>query len=297
MKILIAGASGLIGTALGARLAREGHTVARLVRREPRTPDEIDWDPAARQLDSRRLEGVDAVINLSGENLAAGRWTEERRRRILQSRVDATATLVHAVSAMSRRPSVLLNASAVGFYGDRGEEELTEASSIGRGFLPEVCLAWETHAEGATRAGVRTVLMRFGVVLSAEGGALAKMLPVFRSGLAGRLGSGRQWMSWVALEDVVEAVLHALTEARCSGPMNFVAPNPVTNATFTETLARVLHRPAAVPVPAWTLRLALGEMADEALLASTRAVPDRLRETGYGFRQPELEGALRSVLR
>ncbi len=297
MKIVIAGASGLIGGALGPALRAAGHEVFRLVRRDARAGDEIGWDPAKGAIDSARLEGVDGVINLAGENLGAGRWTAARRERILRSRVDATRTLVVAVAKLARKPAVLLSASAVGYYGDRGDEPLTEAAGIGHGFLPEVCLAWETHAEGAARAGIRTVLMRFGLVLARDGGALARMLPLFRLGLGGRLGSGTQWMSWASLNDVVGAIQHALGTAGLRGPVNIVAPGAVTNAEFTRVLARVLHRPAVLPVPRVALRLAVGRgMADEALLASTRAVPEKLLGSGYAFRYPELETALRAML-
>lgn len=296
MKIVIAGASGLIGKAFIEAARADGHEIKKLVRRDTRAADEITWDPATGALSPEVLEGIDAVVNLAGENLAAGRWTNERRERILRSRVDATRTLVVAVGKLARKPQVWLNASAVGFYGDRGDEILLETALIGQGFLSEVCLAWETHAEGAARNGVRTVLLRFGTVLAGEGGALAKMLPVFRLGLGGRLGRGTQWMSWVALEDVVGVMLHALREPRFTGPVNVVAPQPVRNAEFAATLGRVLHRPAILPAPAFALRLAFGEMADEALLASTRAEPRRLAELGYTFRQPALEAALRAML-
>jgi uncharacterized protein (TIGR01777 family) len=244
-RILIAGASGLVGRALAPFLQAQGCEVVRLVRREPAGEGEIAWNPASGELDITRLGDIDAVINLSGENVGAGRWTTRRREAILRSRVDATRTVVAAIQRMKRKPAVLLNASAVGFYGDRGDEQLTEASAIGHGFLPEVCLIWETHAEGAARMGVRTGLLRFGVVLSPTGGALAKMLPLFRAGLGGRLGDGRQWLSWVSLDDAVDAIHHALGDARCAGPLNLVAPEPVTNAEFTTVLARVLRRPAA----------------------------------------------------
>ena len=296
MKIVVAGASGLLGSELVPALRARGHDVLRLVRRAPAEADEAFWNPAENQLDSARLQGVDAIVNLCGENVGAGRWTKARRERILRSRIEATRTLVTALPQMKVKPSVFVNASAVGAYGDRGEEELTEASSIGHGFLPEVCLAWETHAEGAARRGVRTVLLRFGVVLTCGGGALAKMLPLFRLGLGGRLGDGQQWLSWVSVEDAMRAILHALTNKECRGPVNVTAPEPVTNATFTATLARVLNRPAALHVPAWLLRLVLGRgMADEMLLASTRAIPARLHEACFQFRHATLEAALRAA--
>lgn len=297
MRIIVAGASGAVGSALVPALRAAGHDVRRLVRRVAQTPDEIAWNPAAGELDRAAFErgGVDAVINLAGENVAAGRWTKRRREEILCSRVDTTRTLVLAVKAMTVKPAVFINASAVGFYGERGDEVLTETSAIGHGFLPEVCLAWETHAEGAARLGVRTVLLRFGVVLTREGGALAKMRPLFRLGLGGRLGTGGQWMSWVSIDDVVGVVAHALAHRGCSGVLNVVAPGEVTNAEFTAVLGRVLRRPVLLPAPAWALRLVFGQMADEALLASVRAAPKRLKEGGYTFRHPSLEAALRAT--
>jgi uncharacterized protein (TIGR01777 family) len=298
MKIVIAGASGLVGSALVPSLRAAGHDVLRLVRRGGGgAPDEITWHPEKGEIDSARLEGIDVCINLAGENLAGGRWTAVRREGILRSRVDATRTLVKAIGRMTRKPAVLLNASAVGFYGDRGDEVLTEASSIGRGFLPEVCLAWETHASGAAQIGVRVAMLRFGVILAGKGGALAKMLPVFRLGIGGRLGSGQQWMSWISIDDVVGVIHHALGDSRCQGAINVVAPAAVTNVEFTRALASALHRPAVLPVPAWALRTVVGRgMADEALLGSTRAAPQRLGETGYAFRHPTIEAALGAVL-
>jgi uncharacterized protein (TIGR01777 family) len=297
MRIAVAGTSGLVGSAVCPALRSAGHEVARLVRHAATAQDEIAWDPSAGQVDVARLEGANAIINLAGENLAAGRWTSSRRERIIRSRVDATRTLVLAIAKLSRRPDVFVNASAVGFYGDRGDEVLTEASPIGHGFLPEVCLAWETHAEGAGRLGVRTVLLRFGIILAREGGALAKMLPLFRLGLGGRLGTGRQWMSWVAMPDVVGAIHHVLRDRRCVGPINIVAPGAVTNSEFTASLGRVLRRPAFMPVPAWALRIAVGKrMADEALLASTRAAPQRLSETGFVFGHATIDTALAAIL-
>jgi uncharacterized protein len=296
MKIVMGGASGAIGGALVPALSAAGHDVRKLVRRAARAPDEIAWNPTAGEIDIGQLEGADALINLSGENVGAGRWTAARRERILRSRVDATRTLVVAMAKLRRKPAVFLSASAVGFYGDRGDEVLTETSGVGQGFLPEVCLAWETHAEGAARHGVRTVLMRFGVVLTRQGGALTKMLPLFRRGLGGRLGSGQQWMSWISIDDVVDAVQHTLRDQRCTGPFNFVAPEAVTNAEFARTLAQTLKRPAILPVPAWVLRAVFGRMANEAPLVSARAVPMRLDKTGYEFQHPTLEEALRTIL-
>lgn len=297
MKIVVAGASGLVGSALVPALRAAGHDVHRLVRRAARAPDEIAWDPACGEIDAARLAGTEAAINLAGENIGASRWTASRRAAIRRSRIEATRTLVAAIRALPRPPQVLLNASATGFYGDRGDEVLTERSTLGRGFLPEVCAAWEAEAGAAEKSGVRVARLRFGVVLAREGGALAKMLPPFRLGLGGRLGSGRQWMNWISRDDLVAAILHTLTDARCAGPINCVAPEPVTNAAFTVALGRVLRRPAVLPAPAWALRLVLGAMADEALLASSRAVPAALQSRGFVFRHAEVESALRAALR
>jgi uncharacterized protein (TIGR01777 family) len=294
--IVIAGASGLLGQALIPFLQTQGHHVTRLVRRAPASNDELYWNPEAGELAAGALDGVDALINLSGENVAAGRWTDRRRDGIFKSRMDATRTLVTAMQRMRRKPESLISASAVGFYGDRADEILTERSTIGHGFLPEVCLAWETHAEGAAKIGVRTALMRLGVVLSPAGGALAKLLPLFRAGAGGPVGGGRQWMSWVAIDDVLGAIHHALQNPEAHGPINVVAPQPVTNREFTQVLANVLRRPAVIPVPRLALRTLFGEMADATLLSSGRAVPERLLELGYEFRHPQLEWALRHVL-
>jgi uncharacterized protein (TIGR01777 family) len=292
MKVVVAGASGFVGRALVAALRANGHEVVRLVRRATAGGDEIKWNPTTGEIDAARLAGCDAIVNLCGENLAAGRWSERRRQELWSSRTDATRTLVLALDRMARKPAVFINASAIGIYGSRGDEVLTEASAIGHGFLPELCFAWETHAEGAARRGVRTVRLRFGVVLAREGGALAKMLPIFRLGLGGRLGDGRQWLSWVSLDDAVGAILHALADARCAGPVNVVAPSAVTNADFTATLGRALGRPAVFPVPAAVLRLIFGEMAQETVLASTRVRPASLLETGFRFRHAALADAL-----
>ncbi len=294
-RILLAGGSGLIGQALGPFLQTQGHEVVRLVRREPAGTEEIRWDPARGECDAARLEGIDAVVNLSGENVGAGRWTEARRRRIRSSRLDATRTLGAAVARLGRPPAVWVNASAVGFYGDAAADPCTETGPAGRGFLVDVVQAWEEAA--VTAAGsIREVRLRFGVVLSSAGGALPKMLPLFRAGLGGRLGAGRQWFSWISSEDAVGAVYHALVDPRLRGPVNGVAPGAVTNAEFTATLAAVLGRPGVCAVPAALLRGVFGPMADETLLASTRAVPQVLTATDYRFRQPGLEGALRHAL-
>ena len=296
MNVVIAGASGFIGEAVVRALRDQEHEVLRLVRRGAERSDEAAWAPAKGQLDPRVVSGVDAVINLAGENIAGGRWSKARRTRLLQSRVEATATLVGAMARAAAKPRVLLNASAVGFYGDRGDEVLTEASAAGDGFLTEVCRAWETEAAKATALGVRTVFLRFGTVLDRDGGALARMLPLFRLGLGGRLGGGRQWMSWVHRDDVVRVIEHALHDERLAGVVNVVSPEPVRNADFTAALGRALRRPTPLPAPAFALHAAFGALADEALLGSTRARPVRLEEHGYRFRFPTLDAALADIV-
>jgi uncharacterized protein len=296
MRIVVAGASGLVGAALVPVLRAQGHEVAVLVRRVTQQANEIPWNPAEGQLAVAALAGVDAVVNLAGENIAASRWTAARREALRRSRLDSTRTLVAAMRQVTPRPSVLVNASAIGYYGDRGDEVLTEESSAGRGFLPELCVAWEAEALAAVEQGVRVVCLRSGVVLAREGGALAKMLPTFRLGLGGHFGEGRAWMSWVSLSDLVRIISMALADARWRGSINAVAPCPVTNREFAATLGRTLHRPAFWRIPIWGLRLALGEMARETLLASTRAAPRRLAELKFEFNDQNLEPALRHVL-
>ncbi len=297
MKVLISGASGLVGSALVPFLAAGGHEVGRLVRSpSAAATDRIFWDAASGQVDLGAWTGSDAVVHLAGENIAAGRWTSARKERIRASRVGGTGQLCLALAGWSPRPKVFVCASAIGIYGDRGDEVLDETSPSGQGFLAEVCRDWEAAAEPARQAGVRVVHLRFGVILSPLGGALAKMLLPFRLGLGGRLGSGRQYLSWIALDDAVRAIHHALLREEVQGPVNVVAPNPASNRQFTRTLARVLWRPAFFPMPAWVARLAFGEMANELLLASTRVMPRRLQETGFRFDHPDLEEALRHLL-
>lgn len=296
LRIVISGASGLVGRALIPFLTTQGHSVLRLVRRTPAGHDEIFWDPEHGRLDLSTAGAIDAVIHLAGENIAAGRWTSARKAAILRSRVAGTRALVTALRRLERAPRVLVSASAVGFYGDRGDELLPETAAAGSGFLAEVCRAWEAELSPAAAAGIRTAALRFGTVLTPAGGALARMLPVFRLGVAGRLGSGRQWMSWIAIDDLVGVIGHALANRRCEGPINAVAPTPVTNRDFTATLAMILQRPMGLPVPAAGLRLAFGELADAALLASVRAMPARLETAGYRFRLPTLDSALRHLL-
>lgn len=295
MRISVTGSSGLIGSALVPALTAEGHEVARVVR-SATAGGAWRWDPGAGHVDARAVNGMDAVVHLSGENIAAGRWTAARKARIRDSRRHGTRVMAEAVAGADPRPKALLCASAMGFYGDRGDESLTEASAPGRGFLPEVSREWEAACAPARDRGVRVVHLRFGIVLSPAGGALAKMLLPFRLGVGGVVGSGRQWWSWVSLDDVLGAIRHALVTPGLAGPVNVTAPNPVTNADFTRTLGRVLSRPTLFPVPAFAARLAFGEMADALLLASARVVPERLLQTGYAFRHPELEPALRHLL-
>jgi uncharacterized protein (TIGR01777 family) len=297
MKVLLSGSHGLVGKALITRLEANRHEICRLVRHAPSSESEIEWSPDRYSIAISRLEGFDAVIHLAGESIAEGRWTDEKKQRIRESRVKGTKLLSDALANLSRPPKTLIAASAIGFYGNRGDEILRETSAPGEGFLPEVCIAWEKATELAMQKGIRVVNTRFGIILSKEGGALAKMLPPFRMGIGGRIGSGRQWMSWIALNDVVEGLNYVLTNESLSGPVNFVAPKPVTNAEFTKTLGRVLSRPTFFPVPAFAARLALGEMADALLLSSQRVEPARLNDANYTFRFSELREALSHLMR
>ena len=297
--IVLTGSSGLIGRSLIPFLTTGGHQVRRLVRGEP-SPGDARWDPAGGRLDPSSLDGADAVIHLAGEPIANGRWSEATRRRILDSRVRSTALLADALSRLPRPPRTLISASATGIYGDRGDERVTEDAQIagaqGGGFLEQVGFAWEAAAAPAAQAGIRVVHLRIGLVLTPAGGVLAAMLPPFLAGVGGRLGDGKQYMSWISLDDVLGATHHALFTPELRGAVNLTGPAPVTNGEFTTTLARILHRPALLPVPALALRLLFGEMADELLLGGVRVVPERLRQTGYRFRHDTLVGALRHVL-
>ncbi len=295
MHILISGASGLVGSALAQSLQAAGHQVRRLVRRRPVAPDAAFWDPAAGELDSGALDGIDAVVHLAGENVAGGRWTAARKQRILASRVDGTTLIAGAVAAAAS-PPVLISASAIGFYGERGDQPVDETSAAGSGFLADVCRRWEAAVAPAIEAGARCVCLRIGVVLSRHGGALAKMLTPFRFGLGGVVGDGRQVMSWIHLDDLVGAIEHALATPDLNGPVNAVAPAPVSNREFTRTLGRVLRRPTMAPMPAPMVRLVFGEMGTELLLASARVVPARLTDSGFNFRFQNLESALRHEL-
>lgn len=288
--VAITGSSGLIGGALARSLEADGCSVRRVVRHAPRRPGEVQWTPSARLLDERRLNDVDVIVNLAGETIGK-RWTSSRRRAIRESRVRGTETVVGAVLRM-RRPVTLINASAVGYYGSRGDEVLTEKSANGRGYLAEVCRDWESAARGASASGSRIVMLRSGVVLSRDGGALPQMLRPFTLGVGGRVGSGKQWLSWIDLEDMVRAIRFLIDRADIAGPVNVMSPNPVTNREFTSVASSVLGKPAMVPVPAIALKLVFGEMASQTLLASQRAIPAVLAGAGFTFLKPELRGSL-----
>ena len=301
MKILITGATGLVGTGLVEALARDGHTVCRLMRahgekRDPSAGFDVAWDPATGELGGAAV-GPDAVVNLAGASIAGGRWTEKRKQVLRSSRVDTTRALVDAISRMSTRPRVLLSASAVGYYGRQGDEILTEESGPGDDFLANLAAEWEAEARKAEALGIRVVLLRFGIILAKQGGALPQMMLPFRFGVGGKLGSGQQWMSWIALEDAIQIIQLALKNETVNGPLNVVAPQPATNAEFTKTLAKAMHRPAIFPAPAFALRLMLGrEMADALLLGSQRAMPQRLLSLGYSFQHADLFAALHALL-
>ena len=294
-RIAITGASGLIGTALTQALQRDGREVHSLVRTPRGAPREIAWDPDAGHIDAAALEGFDAVVHLAGENIGQ-RWTPAVKERILESRVRGTQLLAGALASLRQPPEVLVSASAVGYYGDRGDEPLDESAPAGNDFLAEVAQAWEAAAIPAANAGIRVVHPRSGMVLSPHGGALARMLVPFRLGLGGQMGSGHQWTSWIALDDEVAAIRFLVDTPILTGPVNVTSPRPVTNAEFTRVLGHVLRRPTLMTVPAAALRLAFGEMADRTILASQRARPVRLLDAGFHFHHPRLEDALRALL-
>jgi uncharacterized protein (TIGR01777 family) len=294
--IVVSGATGLIGAALVERLRGRGHNVRRLLRSSRRVgPGDVVWDPSASAMAPSVLAGADAIVHLAGEPVAH-RWSETRKRAIRESRVRSTQQLAQAILLLDVKPRVFLGGSAVGYYGDRGDALIDETASPGSGFLARVCVDWEDAAEPIAEAGVRVVLLRTGIVLSPRGGALAQLLPIFRLGAGGPLGSGRQWMSWIGLTDHVSAMEHALVTDALRGPANFVAPNAVTNAEFAATLGRVLARPAIIAVPSFALELLYGEMARETLLAGQRVAPRALSASGFEFEHPTLEAALRSEL-
>jgi uncharacterized protein len=295
MRVFVTGSTGLIGSALVPRLEQLGHSATRIVRSAPRA-GEISWDPMGGRLEPADLAGADAVVHLAGEGVGERRWTDEQKARIRDSRVRGTDLLARTLAQLERKPAVLVSGSAIGYYGDRGDETLNEESAGGDGFLADVVRDWEAATAPAEEAGIRVVHLRSGIVLSRRGGALGRMLTPFRLGVGGRLGSGRQYMSWITLDDEVAAIVHALTTDAVRGAMNATAPNPVTNAEFSKVLGRVLRRPSVVPVPRFALSLVLGsELAGE-LLGSQRVLPAKLTATGFEFRHPDLEPALRSVV-
>jgi uncharacterized protein len=290
VKVAITGSSGLIGTTLVPRLRSRGHEVVRLVRRAPRSPDEISWDPDAGAIEVAELEGIDAAVNLAGAGVGDHRWTEEYKRTVRDSRVLGTRTLVKALTSLERRPRVLVSGSAVGYYGDRGDEELTEESAGGSGFLADVVRAWEAETEPASAAGIRVACMRTGLVMARQGGAFGRLLTFLRLGLGGPLGSGRQWWPWITLEDEVGAI-EFLLDGSVSGAVNLCSPNPARQREIVAAMAAALHRPALLPAPRFGLRIVLGEFADD-VLASQREVPRRLQAAGYAFRHPTIEDAV-----
>jgi uncharacterized protein (TIGR01777 family) len=295
MKIVISGASGLIGTQLVTTLKSSGHEVVQLVRRSA-AAGQIMWDPKSGKLDPASLEGCDAVIHLSGAGIGDKRWSDAYRKEILDSRTATTLLLANTIASLQRKPSVFLSGSAIGIYGARGDEQLTETSAHGTGFLADVCKQWEAAAKPAIDAGVRTVFLRTGIVLSPKGGALKKLLPLFRLGVGGKFGNGKQWQSWISMDDEVASIIHLLT-ANVSGAVNLTAPQPVTNAEFTKVLARVVKRPAIVPVPTFAPKILLGgELADALLFTGQRVMPQALTASGYVFKHSTLESALRSLL-
>lgn len=297
MKILVTGASGLVGTALSPALKNAGHEVYKLVRSAPNAAaGEISWNPERGEIDAASLEGMEAVIHLAGESVSEGRWTDEKKRRIRESRAKGTRLLSETLAQLKRKPRTLLSASATGFYGNRGMEVLTEQSASGDDFLSEVCREWELATQPAAQSGIRVANLRFSVILTVKGGALKKMLTPFKLGVGGKVGSGEQYMSWIALDDAVGVILFALATESLRGPVNVVAPHAVTNLEFTKTLGRVLSRPTIFSVPSFAARLAFGEVADALLLSSARVEPSRLKEAGYQFKYPELESAMHHII-
>ncbi|WP_119066548.1 TIGR01777 family oxidoreductase [Rubrobacter indicoceani] len=301
MKILVSGAGGLVGTELTRELKAAGHSITALSTSQPSSPETIRWDPTRGQVDASRLEGFDAVVHLAGESIVGSnpvteRWTEAKKAKIMNSRRDGTTLLANTLAGLSDKPEVLVSASAVGYYGSRGNELLTEESAPGDDFLAGVCRVWELSADAARNAGIRVVHPRIGIVLSKNGGALASTLPIFKLGLGGKVGDGKQFWSWVALTDLAGSIHHAIENDSVEGPVNIGSPNPMTNAEYTEVLGDVLGRPTLLPLPAPVARVVLGEVADALLLSSARMQPRALENTGYTFRHPELRGALRSIL-
>jgi uncharacterized protein len=297
MIIAITGSSGLVGKALIHALEADGHLIRPVVRRAPRAgANEIRWDPDKGTIDAADFSGVDAVVHLAGENIAAHRWTASFKQKIVDSRVRSTKLLCDTLASLASKPAVLVSASAIGYYGNRGDEVVDESASSGRGFLAEVCQQWEAATAAAKAADIRVVNLRLGFVLSKDGGGLATMLTPFRLGAGGIIGSGQQYISWIALDDLVRAIQFTLAAAALVGPVNAVAPNPVTNREFTKTLGSALHRPTILPMPAFAAKLAFGEMADDMLLGSIRVEPRALQNARFGFQYPDLDSALRHIL-
>ena len=295
MKVAITGSSGLIGSSLVSFLSEKNITVSKILREEPKD-DDISWRPEDGDWDSAYAGGIDGIVHLAGENIASGRWTKAKKKKIRNSRIEGTKSLCEQILKLPKPPSVFICASAIGYYGDRGMEFLNEGSSRGSGFLPDVCLGWEEATEPLSKAGIRVVNVRFGIVLSKDGGALAKMLTPFKMKMGGKIGSGTQQISWVAIDDVTGAIYHTLVTDSLKGPVNITAPNPVSNKEFTNTLGEELKTPTVIPMPAFAARLAFGEMANDLLLASTKVAPKRLSDSGYEFQYPKLEPALKHVL-
>lgn len=297
MRIIVSGASGLIGRSLARSLGSDGYDVVRLVRRQSRGPSEIEWDPLGGTIDAAGLEGADAVFHLAGAGIGDHRWTESYKQEILDSRVVGTTLLASALASLERKPSVLVSASAIGWYGDRGDEILNETAAKGDGFLSDVTAAWEAAASPATSAGIRVVHPRTGIVLSNDGGALKRLLLPFKLGAGGRTGHGNQWWSWITLNDEVRALAHLASSSEIAGPVNLTAPNPVTNTEFVKTLGAALRRPTVLPTPSFALKAMLGsELADALLFQSQRVVPTRLIEDGFAFGSPSLEGGLQTLI-
>lgn len=297
MKVLITGASGLIGTALQESFNDNGFEMLLASRKEPKDATHIQWDMETGFSDAEKLEGIDAVVHLAGENVSGLRWTEDKKKAIRDSRVLGTRNIVDAISKLKSKPTVFVSSSAIGFYGERGDDEVTESSAAGDNFLAGVCREWEAESRRAEDAGIRTVLLRTGIVLSKDGGALGTMLLPFKLGVGGVVGSGKQWMSWISLDDHVSAINFAIENENMRGAVNSVAPNPVTNEEFTKTLGEVLYRPTFLPLPEFVVSMAFGEMGDALLLASTKVIPKRLTDAGFDFKYPGLKGAIEHAVR
>jgi uncharacterized protein len=296
MKVAVSGSHGLVGTALCSSLSKNGHTVYRIARSGGSDSNSIVWNIDAGTIDTDKLNGMDAVVHLAGENIAAGRWTPEQKKKIKDSRIKSTRLLADAICKLPAKPQVVVSGSAIGFYGNRGDEQLNESSNPGFGFLAEVTREWEDAIAPVKAAGVRVVNLRTGVILSPKAGALNKMLPIFKLGGGGIVGDGKQYMSWVSLEDEVKAIEFMLTNTNIEGPVNVVAPNPVTNSQFTSILGHLIHRPTLFPLPGFAAKIILGEMADELLLSSQRCQPTKLLNGGYQFTYPKLDDALSAAL-